>query len=662
MRGRLFCLLGLAGTGKTFSILAKMQERVREGSRCMYLTFNKALQVSTAKKLQMVSEEVYTFHGFCHRTLKMIGKGDEFDAVMKEEGKQEKTKAFDLLISKFLEEFSKDGVPFPISGIDAVFIDEFQNLPKNLVPVVSLLAQKPTVDFYVCGDPIQAIAHYNYGDPKHFENVEAVFEKEPEYLPALRTNHRSKVGPLMTVNSFLGRQFPKRSAGLSYILPEGATKNEDRTKVYVITSPNEEAAFVVEKIGQLRKVGNQTIAVLARSNRQLEVVRTALEVAGYRDREEHLISLSTIHGNIGGEADVVFLIGVEVPEFGDYRMKNKNRDEAPEESRVLYVGLSRARERLIVTSPCAMAELEVLFGDGVEIEDLRKNTGWEKRDFPSISRDRREKYLTERRYGLSIIDSIAIKLDAVDVPWLPYIVDKNPPSKWERQKNFEVDGVSIYVKRNLSYGFYVFRLSDTNTLKRSGFTDQDILNFLRYAVCRFFNAAVPVERAKVVRLDLCRLYRRGDITIGRIRNDLKNYPQIAVGEDGKIVERAHATARDTLYYHIRAHYGFQVVFYGPANKTNRNRLYNEDLYKIEVRLQGECIGKRGYSDGLATFGQLVEQLTTKSNLETWYWKALRYAGFDNPTARRYTPPKSEWFHSHPGDKYDDDTLGLEMNA
>lgn len=647
----LHVLMGLAGTGKTYFILSKMQKMIDEGNRCIYLTFNKALQVSTSKKLKGVTSEVFTFHGLCYQALKSIGQGDEFDALMTKSGEIDRTQSYGLLISRFIAVFSKDGATLPMYGIDAVFIDEFQNVPSNLVPVVSLLAKKLDAVFYVCGDPIQAIAHWASDDPRHFENLNAIFGVEPKYLTPLRMNHRAKAGPLRTVNSFLKAQFPQWSASLSYSIPYEVNKNDERTKVYIVTSPEREGVLVIDRIKEILRNGNPSIAILARNRKQLEIVQTVLAKSGL---DEKGVRISTIHSYIGSEADIVFLVGLEVPSHGDYRMKNKTRDEAPGEARVLYVGLSRAREQLIIMSPSPRTDLEALLGDGVEIVDMRESTEWEKRPFPMISSSRQEQYLTKKKYDLSTIDSIAVKVDVSDVPWLPYITDKMPPSKWERQTCFAIDGVPVFVKRNLSHGFYLFRLSDTNALKRSGFTDRDILNFLRYAIFRFFNTEFPIERAKVVRIDLCRLYDKDDITIGRIRNALACYPKVPVGNDGRIIERLRASDKNTWYYHVRAHYGFQVVFYGPSNKTNGNRLYNEDLYKIEVRLQGGCIGKRGYSDGLSTFGDLIEQLSTTPNLGNWYWKALLYAGFDNPQARRYKPPKSEWFFLEPGDKYSDD--------
>jgi len=90
----------------------------------------------------------------------------------------------------------------------------------------------------------------------------------------------------------------------------------------------------------------------------LERVSTNSQQDGY-DEESGTVTLMTMHSAKGLEFPVVFLPGMEDGLFPGYRAQD-DQDEMEEERRLCYVGMTRAKERLFLTS----ASYRVMFGHG----------------------------------------------------------------------------------------------------------------------------------------------------------------------------------------------------------------------------------------------------------------------------------------------------------
>ena len=66
--------------------------------------------------------------------------------------------------------------------------------------------------------------------------------------------------------------------------------------------------------------------------------------------EQHRINLLTLHSTKGLEFSRVYVLGVEDNEIPGYQtMTNNITDEIEEARRLLYVGMTRARDRLVLT-------------------------------------------------------------------------------------------------------------------------------------------------------------------------------------------------------------------------------------------------------------------------------------------------------------------------
>ena len=78
--------------------------------------------------------------------------------------------------------------------------------------------------------------------------------------------------------------------------------------------------------------------------------RVALSTSEGVEADPHRVNLLTLHAAKGLEFDRVYIVGVEDNEIPGYKaMEENRRTEIEEARRLLYVGMTRARERLILT-------------------------------------------------------------------------------------------------------------------------------------------------------------------------------------------------------------------------------------------------------------------------------------------------------------------------
>jgi len=121
------------------------------------------------------------------------------------------------------------------------------------------------------------------------------------------------------------------------LLEKMCSQNENGEPVSMLSFDHNvaEAEFVIHRARELEQAGDKDSAVLARTNKQLEVFIKL-------HASEHL-DLKTIHAAKGQEWDNVFVIGTQQ---GLMPFKDGDIDE---EARILFVAASRAKKRLTLT-------------------------------------------------------------------------------------------------------------------------------------------------------------------------------------------------------------------------------------------------------------------------------------------------------------------------
>ncbi|MGA2969915.1 MAG: ATP-dependent helicase [Acidimicrobiales bacterium] len=245
----------------------------------------------------------------------------------------------------------------------SLYVDEAQDMnPLQFMMLRQMAGDDP--DLFCVGDPNQSIYGFNGANPKFLNDIVRTW---PDTVVLdLTRNHRSTANIIAVANTLL-------EAGAAGIMPA-----KDDGEVPLVRSYNtdeEEAARVTTWLGAKHQPGSpwRSMAVLARTNAQLELVAGYLEAADIpyeRRGPEHspasdlfltpdatprrldedqndAVALSTIHRSKGLEFQHVAAIG-----WAEGQLPNYNATSAAalaEEQRLAYVALSRAEDSLLIT-------------------------------------------------------------------------------------------------------------------------------------------------------------------------------------------------------------------------------------------------------------------------------------------------------------------------
>ncbi len=245
----------------------------------------------------------------------------------------------------------------------SLYVDEAQDMnPLQFMMLRQMAGDDP--DLFCVGDPNQSIYGFNGANPKFLNDIVRTW---PDTLVLdLTRNHRSTANIIAVANTLL-------EAGAAGITP--AKDDGEVPLVRSYNSDDEEAARVATWLGVKHQPGSpwRSMAVLARTNAQLELVAGYLEAADipYERRgpehspasdllvtpdawsrridEEQIdaVALSTIHRAKGLEFQHVAAIGWAEGQLPNYNATSPS--ELAEEQRLAYVALSRAEDSLLIT-------------------------------------------------------------------------------------------------------------------------------------------------------------------------------------------------------------------------------------------------------------------------------------------------------------------------
>jgi DNA helicase-2/ATP-dependent DNA helicase PcrA len=245
----------------------------------------------------------------------------------------------------------------------SLYVDEAQDMnPLQFMMLRQMAGDNP--DLFCVGDPNQSIYGFNGANPKFLSDIVRTW---PDTVVLdLTRNHRSTANIIAVANTLL-------EAGAAGITP--AKDDGEVPLVRSYNSDDEEAARVATWLGVKHQPGSpwRSMAVLARTNAQLELVAGYLEAADipYERRgpehspasdllmtpdawsrridEEQIdaVALSTIHRAKGLEFQHVAAIGWAEGQLPNYNATSPS--ELAEEQRLAYVALSRAEDSLLIT-------------------------------------------------------------------------------------------------------------------------------------------------------------------------------------------------------------------------------------------------------------------------------------------------------------------------
>ena len=349
--GPLLVLAG-AGTGKTRVVTRRIAHLLARGvpaSSILALTFTRKaaaeMKLRLAELVGPVSGQatICTFHALGFRILRELRPGDLGGDV-----------DFEDMIRRPLEILRGD------EGARAAYqrrwshllVDEYQDTNDEQYHLLRALLG-PERNLCVVGDDDQSIYGFRGA------NVERILGFQDDFAGGakvtLEENYRSCNEVVALANSVIAgapRRYDKRlraSAGIPGWLCGKACDDEHAEAEWV--------AKRIVRLGRSRRVPFSDVAIVVRVRSFAASVAEELRKRGVPIGTEGGVKVLTLHEAKGLEFRVVFLLGVEDGSLPHHLALEEGPDAIDEERRLLYVGITRAREALYLLKAAERGEM-----------------------------------------------------------------------------------------------------------------------------------------------------------------------------------------------------------------------------------------------------------------------------------------------------------------
>ena len=233
-----------------------------------------------------------------------------------------------------------------------LLVDEYQDTNSGQAKLARYLSGAQS-NLCVVGDDDQSIYRFRGADVRHIRHFAADFPGT--VVIRLEENFRSHAEIIGLANAVISQaenRYDKRLIpSLGRYLP--ATWK-------MVDTEEEETAFITAAIhrltGEDADVRLHDIAVLTRVERDVESIALALHERGIpshrgrREGDDAGVVLMTLHQAKGLEFPVVFLPALEDETIPHYHALREGGEAIDEERRLLYVGITRAKRQLFLSS------------------------------------------------------------------------------------------------------------------------------------------------------------------------------------------------------------------------------------------------------------------------------------------------------------------------
>ncbi len=343
---------GVAGSGKTMILSYRCQHLAQNNKPILVLCFNVSL---AAKLRQMIQEpnkisrvKVRHFHGWCMDLLKKynIPKPDsqeyQGEAYIKE--------LVNLVIT------AVDAGKIPTGTYDAVMLDEGHDFKPEWLKLIAQMVNPETNSLLVLYDDAQNL----YGEKRSKKfSFKSVGIQAQGRSTILKLNYRN-IEQVLGVAYEFAREVMTPTTGdddqVVLVQPTSAGRQGTMPDLIKLHSFQQEVEYLAQRVQQLHERGTpwNEIAIIYRVKfmgdrifndfQQMQIpiewVNANNDSRNYHP-DEPSIKLITMHSSKGLEFPIVCIPGVGY-------MPNENQELA-EETRLMYVAMTRAMEQLIIT-------------------------------------------------------------------------------------------------------------------------------------------------------------------------------------------------------------------------------------------------------------------------------------------------------------------------
>lgn len=231
---------------------------------------------------------------------------------------------------RLLKELSANNTP--LTTYSYIFIDESQDLSNIQVEILKYLIHKDTFLCFV-GDPDQSI--YKFRGSTH-NMVQKIIQTFGCSVYTLDDTYRSVQSIVKAANNLIRHNHHRMPKVLK------PHRNEvGIAEFHQFSDTKKEAEFVFSKIRYFsgQKYTQKDMIILVRSHFQATEIKRLLQSSYYLD-----VDCLSIHQSKGLEYRIVLMVGVEDKQYN-------SRHDLEEERRLFFVGMTRAKDILIMTSP-----------------------------------------------------------------------------------------------------------------------------------------------------------------------------------------------------------------------------------------------------------------------------------------------------------------------
>lgn len=250
---------------------------------------------------------------------------------------QKITELSDKLMKNYSLSIKKQMVPYKLEGPDVKFLSpdspeqEAYYITKLIDPnkIASTVILARTNSLL---EPFER-ALLEKGYPFKRAGGAEGFYKLPWIAPILRMLTKYQEGTLSNKQTMILSAVPQNPSGLIYEIVEGKIGLKAKfTELEEDSTPNEDWTTMIQ--------------VATNYSTLEEYLRIILPLTQAQQDTKDAVTLSTTHRAKGLEWDTVFCIGIV-----DGFIPHSNAEDIDEERRILYVMVSRAEEKLIISSP-----------------------------------------------------------------------------------------------------------------------------------------------------------------------------------------------------------------------------------------------------------------------------------------------------------------------